>query len=171
MKCQIPLRRPRVSTLVATISVAAVCWRLLVNHTPLTPLVFNISDSLPYRVGWLHRGCYSPARGDFVVYAFNGPAVRMKPGLQGQPFFKKVAGVAGDIVQVSGQQVFINSAPVGVAKTHTHDGKALRPTNAGPIPDGFFYAQGMSADSFDSRYLESGLVPITNVIGRVTPLF
>lgn len=167
----IVLRRPRLSTWVVLISVIVVCWRLMVNHTPLTPLVFNISDSLPYHVGWLHHGTYTPARGDFVVYAFSGPAVRMMPGLQGQPFFKRVAGVAGDIVEVSGREVFINSTPVGIAKTHTHDGQPLNPANAGVIPDGFFYAQGTSAGSFDSRYLESGLIPVATVIGRVTPLF
>jgi conjugal transfer pilin signal peptidase TrbI len=39
------------------------------------------------------------------------------------------------------------------------------------IPPGYYYVQGTSPDSFDSRYRESGLVRADQVIGKVIPLF
>ncbi|MCG2583885.1 conjugative transfer signal peptidase TraF [Massilia sp. TS11] len=152
-------------------ALALMCARLLLAPTPLLPLVFNVSGSLPYHVAWLRHGNYSPARGDYVVFAFSGPGVRAYPGLAGQPFFKRVAGVAGDEVAVVGRRVYVNGIDVGQAKTHTFDGRALDPITPARIPPGYFYAQGTSDDSFDSRYALSGFIRVDQVIGRVTPLW
>ena len=61
--------------------------------------------------------------------------------------------------------------PVGVAKTHAFDRRPLAPIAAGVIPPGCYYVQGLSPDSFDSRYRESGLVRAEQVIGVVDPIF
>jgi conjugal transfer pilin signal peptidase TrbI len=68
------------------------------------------------------------ARGDLIVYAFDGEAAeRDYPGLKRQPFFKRIVGVAGDVVTVDGRDVFINGLHVGRAKTHTFDRRPLEP--------------------------------------------
>ena len=112
------------------------------------------------------------ARGDLIVYAFDGEAAeRDYPGLKRQPFFKRIAGVAGDVVTVDGRDVFINGQHVGRAKTHTFDRRPLDPIAPTVIPPGHVYVQGSSADSFDSRYRSSGLVRAEQVLGTVVPLF
>lgn len=145
--------------------------RLFFDATPRVPVLFNWTPSLPYKVAVLHAGTTSLHRGDFVVFAFAGDGVRNYPGLAGQPFFKIVRGLPGDMISVAGREVRINGEPVGVAKTHAFDRRPLEPIAPGVIPPGRYYVQGLSTDSFDSRYRESGLVRAEQVIGMVDPLF
>ncbi len=106
------------------------------------------------------------------MYAFEGEAARRDyPGLKDQPLFKRIAGVAGDMVTVAGRDVFVNGVPVGRAKSHTFDRRALEPIEATVIPQGYLYVQGTSPDSFDSRYRNSGLVAVRDVAAKVHPLF
>jgi conjugal transfer pilin signal peptidase TrbI len=149
--------------------------RLFVHHTPLVPLLFNWTPSLPYRVVYvvhIDPATTSLARGDLVVYAFEGQAAeRDYPGLRHQAFFKRVVGTAGDVITVKDRQVSVNGVAVGVAKTHTFDRRRLDPIDATVIPPGFLYVQGSSPDSFDSRYRSSGLVRLSDVKAKVRPLF
>lgn len=145
--------------------------RLFVDATPRVPVLFNWTPSLPYRVALLHSGSSMPHRGDFVVFAFEGDGIRRYPGLARQPFFKIVRGLPGDTISVAGREVRINGELVGIAKTHAFDRQPLEPITAGVIPPGRYYVQGLSPDSFDSRYRESGLVRAEQVIGVVDPLF
>ncbi len=149
--------------------------RVFVDPTPRLPLVFNWTSSLPYRVGLLRKDMPGAAqllqRGDQVVYAFDGEAQTIYPGLQGQPFYKVVRGLPGDRVAVEGRTVTVNGIPVGTAKTHTFDKRPLSPIEPVVIPPDHYYVQGSSADSFDSRYRASGLVRAEQLLGRVTPLF
>ena len=145
--------------------------RLFIDPTPRVPLLFNWTPSLPCRVAWLQYGTRTLQRGDHVVYAFNGEAQANHPGLRGQPFFKIVRGLPGDLVTVEGQAVFVNGELVGVVKTRTHDRRPLLPIEPTVIPAGHYYVQGTSADSFDSRYLSSGLVRADRMVGNVVPLW
>lgn len=145
--------------------------RLFVDATPRLPVFFNWTPSLPYRVAWLERGAQSLQRGDFIVFAFDGAAQARYPGLHGQPFFKIVRGLPGDVVTVAGRRVAINGEEVGAAKERAYDRSPLAPITPTVIPPGHFYVQGISPDSFDSRYRDSGLVRTEQVIGVVVPLF
>lgn len=93
------------------------------------------------------------------------------PGLRGQPLFKRVGGMPGDVVTVQDRWVLVNAQRVGFARTRAHDGRPLTPIAPGVIPSGQFYVQGWSADSFDSRYRESGLVRQEQIVAIVRPLF
>lgn len=145
--------------------------RLFVDATPRVPVLFNWTPSLPYKVAILHKGTSALHRGDFIVFAFAGEGSRRYPGLAGQPFFKVVCGLPGDTISVAGREVRINGQLVGIAKSHAFDRQPLEPIAPGVIPPGRYYVQGLSPDSFDSRYRESGLVQIEQVIGVVDPLF
>lgn len=145
--------------------------RLFVDATPRVPILFNWTPSLPYRVAWLQHGPHRLQRGDFIVFSFAGEAQQRYPGLQGQPFFKIVGGLPGDTVTVTGRQVAINGKDVGAAKTQAYDHRPLAPIAPTVIPPRYYYVQGTSPDSFDSRYQESGLVWAEQVIGVVVPLF
>lgn len=145
--------------------------RVLADPTPRIPLLFNWTPSLPYRVAWLEREPAQLVRGDFVLYAFRGEAVTAYPGLGGQPFFKRIAGVPGDRIEVADRNVFVAGQCVGFAKLHTIDGRPLSPISDSEIPPGHYYVRGTSPDSFDSRYREAGLVASGTLIGRVHPWF
>jgi conjugal transfer pilin signal peptidase TrbI len=167
-------RHPLVFATVLSIVVAI--WalaltRVFVHHTPVLPVLFNWTPSLPYRIVVVDHGRAPLVRGDLIVYSFDGEAAeRDYPGLKRQPFFKRVVGVAGDVVTVDGRDVFINGLPVGRAKTHTFDRRPLDPIAPCVIPPGHVYVQGSSADSFDSRYRSSGLVSADAVVAHVRPL-
>ena len=146
--------------------------RVFIDPTPHLPILFNWTPSLAYKVAVVRYGNRQPLKqGDFIIYAFDGEAQRMYPGLRAQPFFKKISGVPGDRVTVVGRQVFVNGRGVGVAKAKTFDGHPLAPIAEAVIPAGQFYVQGTSPDSFDSRYRASGLVRMDQVLGKVIPLF
>jgi conjugal transfer pilin signal peptidase TrbI len=144
--------------------------RLFVDPTPRVPVLFNWTGSLPCHVAWLRDRPASIQRGDYVVFAFDGEAQLIHPGLQGQPFFKIVRGVPGDRVTVADRTVSINGEVVGIAKTHSFDRRPLKPIADVVIPPGHYYVQGTSPDSFDSRYRASGLVRDEQVLGTVVPL-
>lgn len=155
----------------------AVVWilavvRLFIHPAPLVPILFNWTPSVPYRVVYVDYASKTLSRGDLIVYAFEGEAAhRDYPGLKDQPLFKRIAGVAGDTVTVAGREVFVSGVPVGRAKSHTFDHRALEPIEATVIPPGYLYVQGTSPDSFDSRYRNSGLVAVRDVTAKVHPLF
>jgi conjugal transfer pilin signal peptidase TrbI len=146
--------------------------RALWSPMPLIPLLFNSTPSLPYHVAVVDYNRSTPlARGEYVVFAFEGEARRDYPGLAGQPFFKRVAGLPGDVVTVRDRLVFVNGLPIGLAKEHTHDGRPLQPIEPTVIPPGHLFVQGTHPDSFDSRYRSSGLVRMEQVAARVNPIF
>lgn len=174
-----PHRRPRSAwtwpqqlALVAVLLVWALALlRLLVDPTPRVPLLVNWTGSLPYTLAWLDRSPRVLQRGDLVVYRFDGTAIAHYPGLRRQPFFKRIAGLPGDRVTVQGRTVAVNGVDVGTAKDRAWDRRPLQPIAPGVVPPGHFYAQGSTADSFDSRYRSSGLVRVDQVLGVARPIF
>lgn len=166
-----PLRPHRSALLVLLLIWTLAAVRLFLDPRPQLPLLFNLTPSLPHHLVWLRRDGAALQRGDLLVYRFEGEAASDRPGLRGQPFFKVLRGLPGDVVTVSGQTVWLNGQPVGEAKTHAFDGQPLHPIPAGVIPAGHFYVQGTGPDSFDSRYQESGLVRAEQVLGTAVVLF
>ena len=131
-------------------------------------LLCNWTRSLPYSVVWLDP---TPtfARGDLIVYRFDGTELMHLK--KGQRFFKRIVGVAGDRVSVEDRRVLINGADVGIAKQYTLDGYHLETLAPGVIPTGYFYVQGTHEMSFDSRYRASGLVHVSQIVGKVQVIF
>ncbi|MDD5332882.1 MAG: conjugative transfer signal peptidase TraF [Rhodoferax sp.] len=147
------------------------CTRLYIDPTPRLPVLFNWTASLPYRVALVRQAPHAIERGDYIVFSFAGEAQATYPGLRGQPFFKQVRGLPGDVVTVVGRAVAVNGEVVGLAKAHAFDKRPLEPIAATVIPSGHYYVQGTGPDSFDSRYRSSGLVRADQVIATVLPLF
>lgn len=147
-----------------------VCLRLFIDHTPRLPIMYNATPSLPFKLAAVRYGVSDFSRGDYIVYSFNGPAIRVFPGLKGQPFFKRIVGVSGDKVTLRGREVFVNGASVGVAKLYAPKRMTLDPIEETVIPPGYFYVAGTDKDSFDSRYRQSGLVRKDQILSAVVPL-
>jgi conjugal transfer pilin signal peptidase TrbI len=137
---------------------------LVANHY----LYFNWTDSLPYRVVWLEHDVI-PQRGDLIVYRFGGDELMYVK--RAHRFFKIAAGVPGDAITTKNRVVFVNGVAVGFAKSYTLDGHRLDPIAPGIIPAGHYYSQGTHEMSFDSRYRQSGLVSINQIIGRAHVIF
>lgn len=126
----------------------------------------NISPSMPWNVARVEYGTL-PRLGDMMLYEYRGPMT----GLPSRTFFKEVVGFPGDTIRVEGRAVWVGDVFMGLAMSRTRDGRPLTPIASGVIPDGYLYAKGEHPASFDSRYRESGLVPLDAVIGVATPVF
>ncbi len=107
----------------------------------------------------------APGRGDVVV--FDPPEGVGSP----VPYLKTVRGVPGDHVEVDGKRrVRVSGKVLGVAKTHSRDGRPLTTARPGVIPPGRFYVHAGHVDSHDSRYAEVGLVGRERIRGRALAL-
>lgn len=126
----------------------------------------NISPSMPWTVAQVDYGTL-PRLGEMMLYEYRGAMT----GLPSRTFFKEVAGIPGDRITIDGHAVWVGDCFMGLAMPSTHDGTPLTPITPGVIPEGTLYARGEHPASFDSRYRESGLVPLDAVIGVATPVF
>jgi conjugal transfer pilin signal peptidase TrbI len=137
-------------------------------------LFVNVSSSLPYTLVWVERGRL-PLRGDLIVYRCCAHSDGVAP--PNMRFFKKVAGVAGDTIEVKQRTVYVNQTQIGYAKERAATGQPLSPIVPETLPTpvtiapGFYFAQGLTADSFDSRYQQSGLVAQAAILGVAHPIF
>ena len=131
-------------------------------------LLFNWTASLPYSMVWFDSA-RNFTRGDLIVYRFDGQELMYLK--KGQRFFKRIGGMPGDRVSVENRRVLINGADVGIAKQYTLEGHRLEPLEPGVIPAGYYYVQGTHEMSFDSRYRASGLVNVSQIIGKVHVIF
>ena len=71
------------------------------------------------------------------------------------------------------REVFVNNESMGRAKEYTL--KLHRPLHVneftGVIPKGYYYVHTDHKDSFDSRYNEIGLIPLSEVRGKAYAYF
>ena len=148
------------------ISVPIVVGYFVVQHW----LYVNLTPSLPYRLVWLERG-EMPKLGELMVYRYAGEPLPSVGYIDGVLFFKRVAGVEGDLITVEDRTVRVADREIGYAKPRTRAGVPLEPIAPGVIPAGHVFAQSDSPDSFDSRYASSGLVPIGRIVGVAHPVF
>ena len=104
-------------------------------------------------------------RGDVVIFE---PPEDLRASA---PYLKRVLGVPGDAVSVSGDgTVSLNGEAVARAKPRALDGRVLVPVAPATIPPGHYYLHADHADSHDSRYAEIGLVPRERILGRAVAL-
>lgn len=165
------MRRHPVPYLLLVAVWVLVCLRVFVDLKPRVPVMYNGTHSLPFTIAVVRYGVTTFTRGDYIVYAFDGSAKQVFPGLKGQPFFKRIVGVPGDHVTVQGREVFVNGTSVGVAKQFAPKRMQLEPIEEVVIPPGYYYVAGTDKDSFDSRYRQSGLVREGQILSAVVPIF
>ncbi len=142
---------------------------------PAQFITFNASGSAPYwgfarlPMGIANFFDMAIERGDWVGFV---PPVEHRVS-----FAKQVVGIAGDIVHVRDQMVFVETCDepgngwnrVGEAKVETIRGRKLAVITEGEIPKGYYFVTAPSVDSYDSRYAEIGLVHETQIIEHLFP--
>lgn len=124
-------------------------------------LLFNTTHSLAHHVylatpthGFLQRGVY----------------IAFKHNASTHVVVKRVIGVEGDRIEHDAHVIVVHKTTLSL-KEKRSNGTALTPLNASIVPAGMVFVAGDHPDSFDSRYNEFGLVPLSTVRGRVWPVF
>jgi signal peptidase I len=112
---------------------------------------YVLVSKLSYKLG-------EPHHGDIIVFKY--------PGEPPQDLIKRIIGLPGDSVQVSGLVVYVNGQPLDepyIAAAPIYQGNWQ-------VPDGFLFVLGDNRnDSSDSHAW--GLLPVGNVIGKAILIY
>lgn len=124
-------------------------------------VVKNISQSLPFSY--------------FVGVKISEPRVGMyvtfyHPEIKGL-LVKRITGLFKDKISIEKTSIFINGEFKGTAKSISSSGFPLSVIESQTIPQGYAFVQGLHPDSFDSRYKEFGLIPLSQIKEQVWPIF
>ncbi len=126
---------------------------------------FSMQDTLQNKQRMiLTRTLYTPKRGDIVVANRIDTVETARVGVSTyrEPIIKRVIGVAGDVVEVTPDAVYVNGAKLSEPYVHyenTHPGITY-------VPKGSVFVMGDHRNaSTDSRH--NGPVKLENVMGHV----
>lgn len=129
--------------------------------------VVNYTHSLPQKIFIVKVGDKVLNRGDYVVFKSLG----LPNTVNGVRVIKKVVGINGDEITVKDNSVYINNKYLTkIYSTSAVWGK-IHPINNTKIPAGCFFLMGTAKTSFDSRYMEFGLICKKQIIGKAYPYF
>lgn len=133
----------------------AISARVRVDGFSMNPTLqdgeYVLVSKLSYRLG-------DPQHGDIIVFKY--------PGEPQQDLIKRIVGLPGDSVQVSGLVVYVN----GQALTEPYIAAAPIYQGQWQVPEGFLFVLGDNRnDSSDSH--SWGLLPIENVIGKAVLIY
>ncbi|HDR9174378.1 S26 family signal peptidase [Burkholderia vietnamiensis] len=148
---------------------------------------WNNSPSLPGTVHLVSRWDKTPRYDERIEFTWRGK--RFLPrGVDHVSFVKEVAGLPGDTIIVVNDspcdlvdyycraehtkavKVFVKRADgkvvaIGVAKPYTRKSQTLETVHAGTVPTGYVFVRGTHPDSLDSRYIDGGLVKLSDIQG------
>lgn len=115
---------------------------------------YLLTDKVTYRFR-------EPKRGDVIVF--------LAPGTNGEEFIKRIIGLPGETVSVSGGKVFINNEVLNesylATNVVTEGGQFLPDSKEVTIPNGVYFVLGDNrVASSDSR--SWGFVPKENIRGK-----
>lgn len=121
---------------------------------------FNNTYSLPHGL-FITNPFEAPIKcGDYIVFNHIASPDRV---------IKKVLGVEGDVIGHNANRVWVHEQQLTLKSTR-RNGTILTPLKTSVVPKGMVFVAGEHVDSFDSRYEEFGLVPLSDVRGRVWPV-
>jgi len=122
----------------------------------------NRSESLPQKIFLSRPITFPPQVGDIVT--FTHPSNRM-------PLAKGVVGVAGDVIRVGNNHIFVAGVDRGEIQLFTPSGRLLEPIAETVIPDGYIFAWAPHPLSHDSRYDDFGLILVTDLEEKLWAVF
>lgn len=121
----------------------------------------NLSQSLPYTL-FLTQNCQNLKRGDYIL--FTHPVNNMRIG-------KEIIGLEGDTIAIKENHIFIGETDGGQLLEKSPSGQVMTPIHHKEIPQGYVFVRGNHEQSFDSRYEEFGLIPISAIQEKLCPIF
>jgi conjugal transfer pilin signal peptidase TrbI len=86
-------------------------------------------------------------------------------------FVKQVKGMPTATIANHKSEVFVDHKLVGDCLTETLNGEKLTKIALTEIPEDCAFVAGSHERSFDSRYEEFGVVPVSNITRKVIPLW
>lgn len=129
---------------------------------PLFGIRQNISESLPYTY-FLSRNVKGIQRNQYVSFIHPHSHLLIA---------KRIIGIPGDQIAYRNCHIFLNDKNYGkVLPKSNNTGLPLNPISEGMIPEGFVFVHASHPESFDSRYHEFGLIPITALKETLWPIF
>jgi signal peptidase I len=137
------------------LGINAVSARVRVDGFSMVPTLqdgeYVLVSKLAYKIG-------EPNHGDIIVFRY--------PGEPPQDLIKRIIGLPGDSVQVTGSVVYVNGQPLVepyIAASPVYQGQW-------DVPQGYLFVLGDNRnDSSDSHAW--GLLPIDNVIGKALLIY
>lgn len=145
-----------VLSLVLFLGINAISARIRIESISMQPTLyagdFVIVNKIAYTFG-------SPQRGDVIIF-------RYPPDPEREPYIKRIIGLPGDTIHVSGGKVFVNkhalvepylSAPPVYEGTWT-------------VPEGSLFVLGDNRNSSSDSH-QWGMVPTENVIGKAEVVY
>jgi len=121
----------------------------------------NISDSLPYTY-FFSRPFREIQRDQYV--SFTHPKSQL-------PLAKRIVGIPGDTISYRNSYIFLNDQNYGEILPKSASGLRLTPLSERVVPEGYVFVHAFHRESFDSRYQEFGLIPVTNLKETLWPIY
>lgn len=137
------------------LGINAVSARVRVDGFSMVPTLqdgeYVLVSKMAYKLG-------EPQHGDIIVFKY--------PGEPPQDLIKRIIGLPGDAIEVTGSNVYVNGQPLVepyIAASPVYQGKWK-------VPAGFLFVLGDNRnDSSDSH--SWGLLPLNNVIGKALIIY
>ena len=123
--------------------------------------VLNTTESLPYRFFVLKKRNASrfnvPHKESYIYFTHEKTNISM---------IKQVKGVPGSRIHLDAtQRMWVDDFCIGIVQETTSTGEPLSALCETIVPEGFVFVYASHARSFDSRYFEMGLVPVSAIKG------
>ena len=123
--------------------------------------VLNTTKSLPYRFFVLKKRNASrlnvPHKESYIYFTHEKTNI---------PMIKQVKGVPGSRIHLDAtQRMWVDDFCIGIVQETTSTGEPLSALCETIVPEGFIFVYASHVRSFDSRYQEMGLVPISAIKG------
>ena len=140
-----------VLSLILFLGINAISARIRVESISMQPTLyagdFIIVNKMAYKLG-------QPGRGDIIIFHY-------PPDPNREPYIKRVIGLPGETVHVSGGRVYVNNVPLNepyISASPSYEG-------SWQIPDDALFVLGDNRNSSSDSH-SWGVVPLKNVIGK-----
>jgi conjugal transfer pilin signal peptidase TrbI len=123
--------------------------------------VFNTTESLPYRFFVLKKRNTSrlnvPHKESYIYFTHEKTNI---------PMIKQVKGVPGSRIHLDAtKRMWVDDFCIGIVQETTSTGTPLSALCETIVPAGYVFVYATHIRSFDSRYCEMGLVPVSAIKG------
>lgn len=143
-------------SLVLFLAINAISARIRIESISMQPTLYAGNFVIVNKIAYLFN---SPGRGDIIVFKY-------PPDPNREPYIKRIVGLPGDTVQVTGGTVFVNGDPLNepyISAPPNYEGEWT-------IPEGSLFVLGDNRNSSSDSH-SWGEVPLDNVIGKAEVVY